>query len=717
MSDNIVIEGIETNNLKNINVQIVKKGVNLIIGPSGSGKSSLAYDTIAQIGQHEFMAMFADEVSEPSYKVRAFFNMVAAVPIKQSNHNNNMRSTIGTYFGLNRSIGLIYAVMLGLSEDFFVLNKESNLCENCHGLGYVSHLDYNKIVDFNTPLKNVPFRCWNRYKDFYAQMLVNYCTDHQIDENKTFRELTDKEKHLILYGESTEKYSVRYKKNNAFSRRTSKFYGVLTGIPMLPNCGIGSLYYSEFECECCHGKKYAKQFDDYKVQGFSIGEFMTIDFASLKDVVDRIALEISDDRLSFTIKNLKVFIDKAVELNLGHLYFHRAIPTLSGGELQRLRMVQVFTTQLSDLIIVLDEPLAGLSGEEKKSIFNNVVTLAKKHTVVLVDHGDTFYKVANNVIALGEKGGNAGGKLINAKQYLLMQNEVGDFAPALVRTRTKIQLNSKIYKYKGVDVSVADNCMNLITGYSGVGKSTLLREYLPQFFESYLYINQKPLLGNKNSSVATALDISNKISELFAKKHKKDKKFFSSLTGNDGMCPVCQGAGYIEFGNDYHQSTRIECRECEGTGFNKILKKYKIKGKSIFDVWKMTLDDAKDYFEENDKTVAKICETASEIMLGHLRVGQPTGTLSGGENIRVKIMKASKSKAKVIGVDEPFKGLSNLEINAVARYLDNIREKEKTLIVIDHTSGIEKYFSEWIALKNQNEVLVGNIADFKGGIS
>ena len=140
MIDNIVIEGIETNNLKNIDVEIVKKGINLIIGPSGSGKSSLAYDTIAQIGQHEFMAMFADEVSEPSYKVSSFSNMVAAVPIKQSNHNNNIRSTIGTYFGLNRSIGLIYAIMLDLSEDFFVLNKESNLCESCHGLGFVTKL-------------------------------------------------------------------------------------------------------------------------------------------------------------------------------------------------------------------------------------------------------------------------------------------------------------------------------------------------------------------------------------------------------------------------------------------------------------------------------------------------------------------------------------------------------------------------------------------------
>lgn len=709
MGDNIVIEGIETNNLKNIDVQIIKKGINLIIGPSGSGKSSLAYDTIAQIGQHEFMAMFADEVSEPSYKVKSFSNMVAAVPIKQSNHNNNMRSTIGTYFGLNRSIGLIYAVVLDLSEDFFVLNKESNLCENCHGLGYVNQLDYNKIIDFNVPLKNVPFRCWKRYKDFFSQMIVNFCADHKIDSDKTFRELSNEEKDLLLYGESTGKYSVRYKKTNAFSRRTSKFYGVLTGTQMLPNCGIGKSYYSEFECECCHGKKYGKQLDSYEVQGLSIGEFMTADFSFLQDVIDKISKEILDDRLAFTIKNLKAFIDKAVELNLGHLCFHRSIPTLSGGELQRLRMVQVFTTQLSDLIIVLDEPLAGLSGEEKKSIFDNVVSLAKKHTVVLVDHGDTFYRVADKIIALGEKGGNAGGNLIDAEEFFKKQSEVKRIIPPKAEIQIKVELNSLIYKYKGVKVSFANNCMNLITGYSGVGKSTLLREYLPQYFESYLYINQKPLLGNKNSCVATVMDISNKISDLFAKKYKKDKKFFSSLTGNDGMCPVCAGAGYVDYGDDYHQITRIECRECEGTGFNKILKKYKINGASIFDVWKMTLDDAVDFFRDTDKSISKICSTASEIMLGHLQVGQATGTLSGGENIRIKIMKAFKSTAKVISVDEPFKGLSNIEIDAVAKYLDKIREKGRTLIVIDHTEGVENYFSQWIKMENTNNILCGSI--------
>lgn len=232
--------------------------------------------------------MFADEVSEPSYKVRSFKNMVAAVPIKQSNHNNNMRSTVGTYFGLNRSIGLIYAVALGLTEDFFVLNKESNLCEECHGLGYVSKLDYNKIVDFNIPLRKVPFRCWNRYKDFFSQMIEKFCEKNKIDCNKTFRDLSDREKQLILFGESTEKYQVKYKKVNSLSSRTTKFYGVLTGNPMLPGVGIGKSFYSDFECECCHGKKYSPLFDEYKVEGLSIGEFMTIPFSELKSKIENI---------------------------------------------------------------------------------------------------------------------------------------------------------------------------------------------------------------------------------------------------------------------------------------------------------------------------------------------------------------------------------------------------------------------------------------------
>lgn len=705
MSNNIVFTGVETNNLKGIDVTLVKNAINLIIGPSGSGKSSLAYDTIAQIGQHEFMSMFADNVSEPTYRVESFSNMVAAVPIKQTNHNNNMRSTIGTYFGMNRNIGLIYAAVLGVPEDTFVLNKESNLCPECHGLGTKKALDEVRIIDYNIPLEKVPFKCWNRYKDFYAQIIVRFCLDSGINPQKTFRDLTDSERKAILYGESTEKYSIRYKKTNAFSRRTTKYYGVMTGKPMLPNHSIGKQYYSEKPCPVCHGGKFSNEIEQYKINGLSIGDFMSIPFKDLTETIDKIDSGITDRRLSFTVNNLKKFVDKAIELNLGHLFFNRSIPTLSGGELQRLRMVQVFNTQLSDLLIVLDEPLAGLSGKEREYVFSNVIALSQRHTVVVVDHSEKFVRAAKNVIALGTGGGIKGGYLIDSNEYLEQQRNVRTIkAPAVDKT-IDITIKNGVYHYKGVKIEIAENRLNLITGYSGVGKSTLLREYFPQRFEKYEYINQKPLQGNKNSSVATALDIAGPIEEMFAKKFSKDKKFFSNLTGNDGACPACQGAGYVEYGTDRNAITRLECSECEGTGFNKILKKYRVNGKNIFDIWNMTISEGIEYFNKINKKVAKILEEADSIMLGHLKIGQPTGTLSGGENIRIKVLKSSKSTATIMGIDEPFKGLNPQEIFRMTNYFYQLKDKGKTVVVIDHTEGIDSYFSKKIVLRDIDGVL------------
>lgn len=707
MKENIILEGVETNNLKDIDVTLVKNAINLIIGPSGSGKSSLAYDTVAQIGQHEFMSMFADNVSEPTYRVNSFSNMVAAVPIKQTNHNNNLRSTIGTYFGLNRSIGLVYAAELGLSEDIFVLNKESNLCPECHGLGTISVLDEIRIVDYGIPLEKDPFKCWNRYKDFYSQIIKEYCIDQGIDPKKTFRELTATEKKKVLFGESEQKYSIRYKKTNAFSRRTTKYYGVMTGTPLLPNHSVGKQYYSEKACPCCGGKRYSSELEQYKIKGLSIGDFMSLPFSELMDVIDLLNNEIKDRRLAFTLGNLRSFVQKAIELNLGHLFFNRSIPTLSGGELQRLRMVQVFNTQLTDLIIVLDEPLAGLSGKEKDYVYTNVVKLAKRHTVVVVDHSEKFVKAAKKVIALGMEGGIKGGYLIDSEEYLKKQRNVEIIEAPATGALIDISIQNEVYRYKGVDVKIAEKRLNLITGYSGVGKSTLLREYFPQKFAKYEYINQKALQGNKNSSVATALDIAGKISEVFAKKFSKDKKYFSNQTGNEGMCPVCQGAGYIEYGSDRNMMTRLECGECEGTGFNKTLKKHKINGKSIFDIWKMTISEGIEYFDKVDKKISKSLKMAAAIMLGHLRIGQPTGTLSGGENIRIKVLKSSKTTAEILGVDEPFKGLSRQEIFRMVQHFDEMRKDGKTIVVIDHTDGIDGYFSKKIILENEDGILKG----------
>lgn len=707
MQNNIFVEGIETNNLKNINVEIIKGAINLILGPSGSGKSTLAYETIAQIGKHEYLSMFADDISEPTYRVRSFVNMLPAVPIKQSNHNNNTRSSIGTYFGLSRKISLIYSALLDMEDDFFVLNKEGNVCENCHGLGTESILDINKIVNYNIPIKNIPFRCWNRYKDFFSQMLCNYCAEQDIDAEKIFRDLTETEKQQLLYGISDKKYSVKYKKVGRLASRTTKYYGVMLEHDMMPGCSIGKSFYSDVECHCCHGMKYNDEYLNYKIHGLSIGEFLTTEFDDLLPIVTKMVSEISDVQLKFALTRVHGFIQKAVELKLGHLFFNRSIPTLSGGELQRLRLVQVFNAQLSNLLIVLDEPLAGLSANEKPIIKRNIVDLSKNNTVVIVDHGTAFLDVSEEIICLGESGGSNGGYIIDTAAYIKKQQMSCNFFAPSCGEFLNIKIDSKVYQYTGANINLALGRMNLITGDSGVGKSTLLREYFPQVLDEYMYINQKPMLGNKNSSVITALDIFTKISSIYGSKFKKDKKFFSNLTGNDGCCKKCGGAGYIEYGDRDSSLLRIECQECQGTGFNIKLKEYKIEGKSIFDIWHMTIEEAADYYCEVDKKIYETLTDAESVMLGHLKLGQPTSTLSGGENIRLKMLKHIHSSAKILGVDEPFKGLNNTEKNAVGLFLDSLRIKGKTIVVIDHTEDIDYFFSNHLVIKKINNKIIG----------
>lgn len=705
MNKDIVICGIETNNLKRIDIRLKKNAINLIIGPSGSGKSSLAYDTVAQIGIHELGSMYYDGIQEPKYNVKSYSGMVVTIPIKQVNNNNNVRSTIGTYFSLNPCFSKIFSSLLELLYDYFVLNKSENVCPYCLGVGYVKKLDANKIVDYNKTLAEVPIRCWNRNKDFYRQIIKSYCEDEGIPINKKFCQLTEAQKNKILQGEGAIKHTIKYKVTNHFSTRTTTYLGPMTEHSMLKQFSPSNEFYSELKCDICGGEKYEKGHRNHQICGYSIGEVMQLPFERIAEWLKAVKKEYDCSSIEFSLKQIESFTQKAVELKLGYLYMNRSIPSLSGGELQRLRLIQVFVSQLTDLLIVLDEPLAGLSLSEKEIVYQNVKDLAEKHTLLIVDHHEMFYGDASVIIALGEGSGKNGGELIDVKKYLKKQNEKFSLKPLPEKEKISISINAKVYKYKGIDVELDLKRLNIISGASGVGKSTLLREYFPRFFDNYIYINQKPISGNSHSFVATTLDIYNQIASIFAKKFKCKKTFFSNITSAEGACPKCGGKGYITYGSDLQSQIVLKCKECRGTGFNKQLEKYRIYDKSILDIWKMTIDEAYDFFISFELKISQILKRAKELLLGHLEVGEQTSDLSGGENIRVKLLRSLSTKYEVYGIDEPFKGLNNEEIFRVVKMLSNLAEQGKTVIVVDHEDKCFKYFTKHILLINDNGIL------------
>lgn len=707
MERDIVIKGIQTNNLKDIDVVLKKNAINLILGPSGSGKSSLAYDTVAQIGLHELGAMYSDSVKEPEYKVESFSNMVVTIPIKQLNSNNNVRSTVGTYFSLNPCLAKIFSSLLELPYDYFVLNKTENVCPICLGVGYVKNLDPNKIVDYDKTLEDVPIKCWKKNKDFYRQIIKLYCDEVGIEARKKFRQLSDSQRKQILYGTSKQKFKIKYKVTNHQSTRTTLYYGPMLNISMLKNFSPSDDFYSEIKCEKCNGEKYETGHKTYKICGYSIGEIMMMPFLDMASWIVKVRKNFDCKDIDFSLNQIEMFAQKASELNLGHLFINRNIPSLSGGELQRLRLIQVFSSQLSDLLIVLDEPLAGLSAKEKTVVYENIIDLSKKHTLLIVDHHDVFINVASQIYTLGEGGGKKGGKIIDTGSYINKQHKRLQLDVQPVDRLKHIDVRTEVYAYEGVDLKIAENRLNVISGSSGVGKSTLLREYFPQVFDNYLYINQKPMGGNIRSTVATDLNIATRIIQDFAKKFKQDKSVFSNMTSGDGACKTCSGSGQIVYGSQSQSQIILECKDCKGTGFDKKLSKFKWNELSIQDIWKMTIDDAIEYFEGIDDKVLSKLRLAQSLMLGHLEIGEKTSELSGGENIRMKLIKALDANNKVIGIDEPFKGLNSQEIFMIVKALEKLVNKGKTIIVVDHEEEGFKYFSNHIELVNKNGILCG----------
>jgi len=722
----IEYEGIKTNNLKNIDVKIQKNKITCITGPSGSGKSSLAFDTIYQISKNELNQLYGYENFHNEFSVEAYRNIIPTVALEQNNFNNNPRSTIATYYGIDKLFNKMISFYDNVSFSQFSFNKLESACKKCKGLGYQFSADLIKILDYDSTIKNIPFLNWrNSESDYYKQLIEKYCDEMDICIDEKFRNLDDISKNNLLYGVSHKKYTITYKQSGRKRVKTDFYKGPILRLEekinknYLENRDIA--FIKKDKCSACNGYRFSNKILKYKLFDKNLGEIYTMELDLLKKwLLKHKSIWENDLYCKGSIEIILSFINKSIHLKLGYLNFNRSINSLSGGELQRLRLAKILNTQFNNILYVLDEPSASLHPSEYNSIAESMLSvIKKKNTILFIDHNLYFLDISDNIIALGPVSGREGGFLVDSMRYV--NNSVSTIVYKFFKAASYINIENKRYNnIENLSVSIPVNSLIGICGVSGSGKTSFVKGILPQYIENLIYTSQKPINGNAYSVVATYIDVMANIRTLFSKENNVDENLFSFYANSKGSCSICNGKGYITYQSKFDDRFSYKCPECEGKRFNNVALKYKFNSLNIYEVLNKTVDELIEVFKEIKGNIINALITMKRLGLGYINIMQDVHSLSGGESQRLKLVKALKSnqKCRCIILDEPFKGLSSSDIRDIIDFLYEIVEDSNTVIIVEHNAFALSHCSYIIEFGPESGIYGGKIvySGIKDGI-
>lgn len=684
----IKYRGVRTNNLKNINIDIEKNKIIGIGGPSGSGKSSLVYDTIYNISEFEEAKLRNDLGCVKKFDIDLYENVIAAVEVRQTNNNNNPRSTIATLLNLDSEFKKIFAKINNISPTKFTFNNSANACEKCLGLGYVYEINNDKIIDHEKTVREGAFIPWHDSTLGYEEkLLIKFAEDNGISTTTKIKNLNEKEKQLLFYGTSETKYKISYK---AYGKSRNKNFNYI-GILKESNNYLQSInqpsskqkiqkYSSEVECPVCNGKRFNKEILEYKLLNKSIGDLYTMEIEELY----RFFKENKVLKIEREVENIITFLKEIINSNLGYLNLNRSIPSLSGGELQRLRLISVMNTQISNIMYIIDEPSSKLHVTEYESLYNNFLEIQKKeNTIIFVEHNPYFLNRADKTVFIGPGSGEKGGKIV--KQEVV---EFLDYKQkAIIEAKDYIEEKDiNINNVKDLSIKIPKNCVIGIYGVSGSGKSSIVKA-LNKKIKNSEYLTQKPLKGSITSTIGTySGTLFKDIREEVGKTFNLDPDILN-FNSEKGKCKICEGKGTIKFPFDYGKEIDILCEECEGKRYSKETLSHKlINGKNIYEILNTTIDSIieKKYFK--NKKIKEKLELLIELGLGHLNLFRTTNTLSGGEAQRVKLsdILGKKMKDKVLFFDEPLSGLSAKDCVGILNIFRKLITKGATIVFIEH---------------------------------
>lgn len=705
----IVLKGCKENNLKDISLKIPKRKITIFTGVSGSGKSSIVFETVAKEAQRQLNETFTAFIRNflPKYgevKADHIENLSTPIIIDQSRLGGNSRSTLGTITDINSFLRALYSrfgsTYIG-KANMFSFNDINGMCPECQGLGKKLVPNMEEILDKSKSLNEGAillsgFGVGSWHWKIFVQ-------SGYFDNDKKICDYSKEELDKFLYGgpdkikiDETGGMNVTYE---GLLLKFNRLYLSKEGETSEAAKKKLSKLLIEDQCPVCRGKRLHERVYGSLINGYNIADLTSMQIDELVKVVK----EINESEAEPLVKGIIEKLNNIIDIGLGYLTLDRETSSLSGGESQRIKMVKHLNSNLVDLMYIFDEPSIGLHPRDVHKLNNLLKKLRDKgNTVIVVEHDPDVIKIADHVIDVGPRAGKHGGEIVYEGTYESLLKSGTLTGNALNKT---LSIKEKVREHKGylkavncnknnlknISVTIPKGVLTVVTGVAGSGKSTLIKhEFLKQNKDAIL-VDQSPVSANSRSSLTTYSGIMDDIRKAFAKANGVNASLFSS--NSQGACENCNGSGIIETNLAFMENIKSTCDVCEGKKYKKEVLDYKLHDKNIIEVLEMSVSDAIEFF--NLKSVKAKLQSIENMGIGYLNLGQTLDTLSGGECQRLKLASELHNESSVYILDEPTTGLHMADIEKFINIVESIVDSGNTVIIIEHNVDVIKR-ADWI---------------------
>ncbi len=736
--DFIRVTGARENNLKDITVEIPKRRLTVFTGVSGSGKSSLVFDTIAAESRRlinetysSFVQGFMPTMARPDVDV--LDGLTTAIIVDQERMGANVRSTVGTATDANTLLRILFSRLgkpqIG-SPSAFAFNVPSvsgrgtitiergegkdrprvetyslvgGMCPRCEGMGSVSDIDLTQLYDESKSLNEgaitVPgYRAGGWSVRLFSEAGI-------LDPDKPINKYTKKELHDFLYKEPTKVKIVGTNMTyEGLVPRIQKSFLSKDLDALQPHIREFVERAATFTtCPDCAGTRLSAGARSSKIKGVSIADVCAMQISDLAEWVRGL----KEPSVAPLLTALQETLDSFVEIGLGYISLDRPSGTLSGGEAQRTKMIRHLGSPLTDVTYVFDEPTTGLHPHDIQRMNDLLLQLRDKgNTVLVVEHEPEAIEIADHAVDLGPGAGTAGGEVVFEGTVAELRSsgtltgkhldDRASLKPGFRNSTESLEIrNANLHNLQDVDVDIPLGVLVVVTGVAGSGKSSLILGSIPAG-EGVVTVDQTDIRGSRRSNPATYTGMLDSIRAAFAKANGVKPALFSA--NSEGACPNCNGAGVIYTELGFMDTVATTCEVCEGKRFQAEVLDYKLGGRDISEVLTMSVAEAEKFFADGESAVAAahaILERMSAVGLGYLSIGQPLTTLSGGERQRLKLAIHMAEKGGIYVLDEPTSGLHLADVEHLLGLLDQLVESGKSVIVIEHHQAVMAH-ADWI---------------------